>query len=169
MITVNEDKSIYLTRGDVGAFSVTADINGEGYTFQPGEIIRFNVFEKKNCEKVVIYKTVPVLEASEEVQIVLTESETRIGETISKPTDYWYEIELVDINGKVQTIVGYDEDGAKILRLFPEAKAEKAPIIPEDVPIIDSELDVTSHRPIENQAVARAIIELRELIKNNTE
>lgn len=43
-------------------------------------------------------------------------SEMKIGEMANKPIEYWYEIELNDD----ETIIGYDEDGAKKLILYPE-------------------------------------------------
>jgi len=43
----------------------------------------------------------------------------KIGDVINKPTDYWYEIEI-NPETKPQTIIGYDENGEKILKLYPE-------------------------------------------------
>lgn len=122
MIVVNEDKSIYITRGDDVAFEVGAQSNDVAVIFAVGDKIRFTVTEKKNCGKVVLDKNVPVNAETEFVTIRLTDEETKIGEVISKPVDYWYDIELIDRNGNIYTIVGYDEDGAKIFRLFPEGE-----------------------------------------------
>lgn len=123
MFKVNEDSSIYVTRGDSGAFGVAAVFDGGDYEFQPGDVLRLNVFEKKNCDNVVLQKDFTVTEATTEVEIYLEGHETRIGDTINKPTDYWYEIELNPLT-KPQTIVGYDDDGAKIFKLFPEGKEQ---------------------------------------------
>ena len=121
MFVVNEDNSIYITRGDVAFMSVVAEENGAAYKFQPGDVIRIKVFEKKGCSCVVLQRDFPVQEETESVDIFLTEQDTKIGEVINKPKDYWYEVELnPDVN--VQTIIGYDEDGAKLFRLFPEGK-----------------------------------------------
>ena len=119
MFVVNEDMSIYLTRGDVAAFSLTADNNGESYEFQPGDVVRLTVYGRKDAENVLLQKDFPVLEATTSVQIFLAEADTRLGDVISKPTDYWYEFEL-NPDTFPQTIIGYDEDGAKIFRLYPE-------------------------------------------------
>ena len=119
MFKINEDKSIYLTRGDHVSFTLTANDNGEAHTFRQGDLVRFKVFEKKECENVFLQKDFRVNADTATVQISLTGDETKIGEEINKPTDYWYEIEL---NPDIQpeTIIGYDEDGAKIFKLFPE-------------------------------------------------
>lgn len=37
--------------------------------------------------------------------------------------DYWYEVEL-NPETEAQTIIGYDEDGPKIFRLYPEGDDE---------------------------------------------
>lgn len=101
------------------AFSVTADDNGTPYTFKPGDIVTMKIYGKKNAEDVVLKRDFPVFEASEKVSILLEKEDTKIGEVISKPKDYWYEVVLND-ETMPQTIIGYDEDGAKIFKLFPE-------------------------------------------------
>lgn len=119
MFKINEDMSIYLTRGDAVSITLNAQDNGENYTFRAGDLVRFKVFEKKACHCVVLQKDVHVENNVEAVTIALTAEDTKIGEEISKPTDYWYEVEL---NPEIQpqTIIGYDEDGAKVFRLYPE-------------------------------------------------
>jgi hypothetical protein len=161
MFTLNDDLSIYATRGDTVFFSVTADDDGKPYVFQAGDVVRIKVYGKKDAENVVLVKDFPVTEATESVEILLTEDDTKIGEVISKHKDYWYEVELNPFNHP-QTIIGYDEDGAKVFRLFPEGDdiPPYEPIKPEDIPIVDDELDMTSTRPVENQAIARAIVRL---------
>jgi hypothetical protein len=161
MFVVNEDLSIYATRGDIVFFSVTAEDNGEPYTFQAGDVVRVKVYGKKDAESVVLQKDFPVTEDKMSVDIFLGEEDTKIGKVISKPTDYWYEVEL-NPEDNPRTIIGYDEDGAKVFKLFPEGDdVEKYQPTEEDIPFVDDELDMTSHRPIENQAVARAIIGLK--------
>lgn len=160
MFTVNEDNSIYATRGDIVFFGVTAEDKGQSYTFQPGDVVRIKIYGKKDAENVVLQKDFPVTEATESVEIFLTEADTKIGEVISKATDYWYEVELNPYNNP-QTIIGYDEDGAKIFKLFPEGDD-----IPEYVPTeeeigtVDTELNMVSTRPVQNQAIARAVTSL---------
>ena len=126
MFVINEDKSIYVTRGDAVWFGVSAtdNISGEKYMFQPGDIVRLKVTAKKDCENVVLLKAFPVAAETEIVKIIVDGSKTKFGDAISKPTDYWYEVEVEDSNGIVQTIIGYDDDGAKIFKLYPEAEGE---------------------------------------------
>jgi len=150
MYTLNEDLSIYATRGDVVAFAVSAENDGAVYTFAPGDVLRMKIFGKKACENVVLQKDFPVEESCEQVAILLTEEDTKIGEVISKAADYWYEIELNPFTNP-QTIIGYDEDGPKIFRLFPEgADVESDLPEEEDIPFVDQELDAASPRPVAN-------------------
>ena len=119
MYSINEDLSIHVTRGDIVAFRVTADHFGENYVFKAGEIVRMKVFEKKGCDCVVLQKDFVIESDTEDVTILLTSMDTKIGGVIHKPKDYWYEVELNPLTN-AQTIIGYDEDGAKIFRLYPE-------------------------------------------------
>ena len=119
MFTIGEDKSMSITRGDAVLFNVGATICGEEYIFRTGDVVRFKVFEKKNCESVVLKKDVEVTGDTPTVEIALTGEETKIGGIINKPVDYWYEVEL-NPDTYPQTVIGYDEDGAKVFKIFPE-------------------------------------------------
>lgn len=89
------------------------------HTFNVGDIVRFKVFKKKDCGCIEIQKDVEVTGAVTNLDIELTKDDTKIGGLISKPVDYWYEIEL-NPDTEPQTVIGYDDDGEKIFRLFPE-------------------------------------------------
>lgn len=119
MFVINEDMTIYCTRGDAVVFSVSANNGGTSYTFREGDVVRFKVFGKKDCADVVLQKDVVVTEETGAVEIALDSDETDFGGIISKPTDYWYEVEL-NPETYPQTIIGYDDNGAKVFRLFPE-------------------------------------------------
>lgn len=121
MFKINEDLSIYLTRGDVACFYVGLEMDGKDYTFRQGEVIRLNVFEKKSCDCVVLQKDFYAEEEKKRVEVLLSKKDTTIGDHISKPKDYWYEV-ILNPGEYEETVIGYDEDGAKVLRLFPEGK-----------------------------------------------
>lgn len=116
MFAIDTDKTISITRGDVCEFTAPVE-----YDFQSGDVVRFKVFRKKACEDVVLCEDFRIESATKSVTITLTEENTRIGGVISKPTVYWYEIEL-NPETNPQTILGYDEDGAKIFMLYPEGR-----------------------------------------------
>ena len=110
---INENKSIEINRGDAGTIRLT---NKTG-NFEINDKFKFSIVEKKNYNNVVFQKEYTVQEQSETFDIVLTNEDTKIGDIISKPTTYWYEIEY---NGE-QTLIGYDDNGAKEFILYPEA------------------------------------------------
>lgn len=113
MFKIDSEKNIHITRGDRGTIKLTAK-NG---TFSINDKVKISVVEKNDYNKVLLQKEYTVTEAGEDFSITLTESDTRIGEVISKPVTYWYEIEY---NGN-QTPISYDEDKAKQFILYPEA------------------------------------------------
>ena len=163
MFILNDDKSIYVTRGDIVVMSVGAKdrVDGTPYTFKPGDLVRIKVSKKKKCNDVVLEKDFPVTDHTQEVQIYLSGEDTKFGDVINKPTDFWYEVELNPLSNP-QTIIGYDEDGAKIFKLFPEgADKEVEEYVPDEEEILsrfmDDELDLSSTHPVENQVIARAI------------
>jgi len=124
MFRINSDQSIYLTRGDTAEVIVTAQSNTGTYMFGTGEVLRITVTEKKNCGKVVLQKDFAVAADTESVSIFLDSEETKFGEVISKPKEYWYEIELnPETNPK--TIIGYDNVGPKVLTLLPEGSMQE--------------------------------------------
>lgn len=124
MYVVNDDLSIYCTRGDYCHIPVQ-------HQFQPGDKVRFKAFRKKDCNTVVIQRDFTVETAADTFVIPLTGADTKIGEVISKPVDYWYEVEL-NPETNPQTIIGYDDEGAKVFTLFPEGKDVDA----EDIEVV---------------------------------
>lgn len=162
MFVINDDQSIYVTRGDALSFQVAAEKNGVAYTFVPGDILRLKVSSRKDCKCVVLSKDFSVAASSATVDISLTGQETKIGDIVSKPTDYWYEVEL-NPDTYPQTIIGYDEDGAKVFRLFPEARDMTGEDLEEkDIPWVDTEMSGTSTRPVQNRVITAEINKLRE-------
>lgn len=121
MYKIDAKYNIEVTRGDVLPLSISAKgKDGADYVFQTGDVIRIKVMERKKCNCVVLSKDVTIEEETTIVDIDLTSEETKIGTLISKPVDYWYEVEL-NPDTRCQTIIGYTrDDGAKIFTLLPE-------------------------------------------------
>jgi hypothetical protein len=119
MFKIDTNKNIYLTRGDVATIFVTAkNGNGSDYTFKNGDVLRLNVFKKADAHTMVLKKDVLVEEETLTVSIALTSQDTKIGELISKPIDYWYEI-VLNPETAPQTIIGYLENPT-VFKLLPE-------------------------------------------------
>lgn len=122
MIKIDEEKTIHLTRGDSATIVVTAqNDDGSNYEFQKGDTLRLKVMSKKKVEEIVLTKDIIIDFNKESVEIELTSDETRIGDYINKPITYWYEVELNPDNNST-TIIGYDENGPKQFKLYPEGK-----------------------------------------------
>ena len=122
MIKIDEEKTIHLTRGDTVTIVVTAqNDDGSNYEFQKGDTLRLKVMSKKKVEEIVLTKDIVIDSNKESVEIELTSDETRIGDYINKPITYWYEVELNPDNNST-TIIGYDENGPKQFKLYPEGK-----------------------------------------------
>lgn len=110
---INEDKSIEINRGDAGTIVL---INKSG-NFNVGDVFKLSIVQEKHYKNVLFQKEYTVSEESDTFDIPLTSEDTKFGDIISRATTYWYEIEY---NGN-QTIIGYDEKGAKKFILYPEA------------------------------------------------
>lgn len=109
-----EDLTLHVTRGDVCEFPVM-------HMFTPGDVVRIKVTRKKDCNTVMMQRDFVAETGTDTFMIYLDSEYTKFGEVISKPTDYWYEIEL-NPDTNPETIIGYDESGAKVFRLYPEGK-----------------------------------------------
>lgn len=123
MATIFDKKgNIEHTRGDILSLEITTtNDDGSDYIFKVGDIVRFSIYKQDDCSCVVLQKDVVVDEATKEVVIELTKEDTKIGELISEPVVYSYEVEL-NPDTKPQTIIGYTlKDGAKLFTLTPEA------------------------------------------------
>lgn len=120
MFVIKDDLSIHITRGDVATIMVSAVLNdGSTHTFAPTDVVRLTVVEKGDYNAVCIQKDAVATENTPEIAINLTKEDTKLGGIINKPCDYWYEIEL-NPDTEPQTIVGHDDSGPKIFKLYPE-------------------------------------------------
>ena len=123
--------SVYLTRGDACLLPIYCkNSKGESYIFRNGETLRFRVFRKRQCKEVVLVKDITVFEDTDRVELYLSPNETRFTETINSPVEFWYEVELNHGTTAAQTIVGYDRNGPKILRIYPEGFDEEDEFLP---------------------------------------
>lgn len=113
-----EGYTMKLNRGDCLRFTLKLkNEDGSFYTFQNTDKIIFSVYNKnKMNEKALLIKEVDAVSGTDSIEINCTSEDTTIGEMMNKPVEYWYEVEL---NGEY-TVIGYDDDGAKILMLYPE-------------------------------------------------
>ena len=114
MYKIDSDKNIHVTRGNRATIRLKAK-NDE--TFKVDDVIKFSIVERKDYDNVIFQKRFVCSQESSTFDITLTSEDLKIGDIISKPVKYWYEIEY---NGVV-TPIGYDDIGAKLFVLYPEA------------------------------------------------
>ena len=70
-------KQIQINRGDSTTLKINAkDSNGDPYTFNVGEKVKFSLTERKNEDNVIFSKTIDVLEEGEYVNISLSSEDT---------------------------------------------------------------------------------------------
>lgn len=138
MIKIEEDQTtIHLTRGDttMGEFNKLVFycpyIDGETgeekeYEFTPDDKISFVVFEKKGYTKSEVLrkeftlKEIGYTEPTTRPEIPLNEKETKMFPLLNKKKTYWYDLVLND----TATIIGYDDEGAKKINVYPEAEED---------------------------------------------
>ena len=119
----SDGSTLHLTRGDRGTMKVKVKNakTGEYYTFPAGSYVSFVVKDKDGYTLAdVLRKRVLVTSDTDEVEITLTDSDTKIGDMINKRKKYWYN---VVVNDDI-TIMGSDDNGEKILILYPEVGEE---------------------------------------------
>ena len=135
MIAIDSDNTtLHITRGDATgtkynrlAFQFPilniATEQEELYEFQPEDKISFVVFEQKGYTKEeILRKDFTISELGYNVptttpELILTSEDTKIFPLLDKGKTYWYDLVLNDNT----TMLGYDDEGAKQLIIYPEA------------------------------------------------
>lgn len=128
MFIIDEDgTTLKVTRGQSGTITFGAlTPEGEPYTFQVGDVLRLNVTKVNKENSVVMSIDTIIQEETTEATISITSFDSKIGTVINKPTDYWYDIELNPDSAIAQMLLGYDDEGPKIFKLYPESIKEDA-------------------------------------------
>lgn len=117
--------TIHINRGNICRFDFEiSKPDGSVYEFKPGDIIRFVVCSRNKPDDIKIQKNFIINEQQNNCLIELESSDTKIDGVINKPLDYWYEI-ILNPDTKPQTVLGYDKDGPKIFKLYPETSSEE--------------------------------------------
>lgn len=128
MAIIDSNFNIETNRGSMLTLNIKTQNKTDGtpYIFKLGDVIRFRIMEKGKCENVVLQKDVQVSEEGENVPLTIPSEEMKIGSIISKPVEYWYEVELNPDTSSAVTILGYTKaGGARILTLTPEGGDKK--------------------------------------------
>lgn len=116
-IIVDENETIHINRGDKLLLEYSIDNGDTNYVFNEGDYITFAIYGsgKMNEFPFVFEKFIPTA-GSDIVNIEIPSEKMKFGDYINKPKTYWYEIQL----NNEETTTGYDKNGAKELKLYPE-------------------------------------------------
>lgn len=130
-----EETTIHLTRGDAtqDKYNKLAFIfpifnfetkQEENYKFQPDDKITFVVINKKGYTKEEILRKEYTLrdigytEETEIAELPLSEEDTKKFPLSDKAQTFWYDLILNDTT----TMLGFDNEGAKRMIVYPEAE-----------------------------------------------
>ena len=127
MFIIDEDNTtIKMTRGQSGFITFSAlTPEGDLYTFKRDDIIRLNITKEGRENMIVMSIDTRIEDDTNEASIFIASSNSTIGPVINKPVNYWYDIELNPDTSLAQMLLGYDDNGPKIFRLYPESVKEE--------------------------------------------
>lgn len=103
---------LHITRGDGGVLT----LQWEGHTFQSGQTVDVNIYRENGMDSapIMTWTTGELSSDLEEVTIDVYGTDTQLDSPITEPVKYWWEA----VCGE-NTFIGYDENGPKILNLYP--------------------------------------------------
>ncbi len=118
-----EPTIIKCNRGNKGSITVRKKNKntGEFEKFNAGDKVVLSVKQNFAEEEPAIRKIIEVTEETDSVTFSLSKDDTTIGELISEPVTYQYDIAINDDN----TILGYDDDGPKKFIVYPEGSNDQ--------------------------------------------
>lgn len=115
-IDAKDNNHLYITRGDTLIFDLQiCDYNNEIYEFGKNDVITFAIYKNLKKPAEVLENFYPE-EGSDTVRIIIDSEDMKIGDLISAPRTYYYEITLNDVS----TVQGYSNKKKSILTLLPE-------------------------------------------------
>ena len=110
--------TISINRGNSLTFEYKIKNGDEYYVFINNDAVTFSIYNAYCMdESALVTKTFYPSFGDTSVTISLTSDEMKIGDMNNLPIDYWYEITLND-----ETVTGYDDNGPKIITIYPEGK-----------------------------------------------
>ena len=113
------NKTFHVSRGDSG----TINLKLKNTTFRPEDDVVFKIYEVQGLDAAPIIDVhASVEEESDTVNISLSSEDTTFGDPGNEIVDYWYEIAV----NESRTIMGFDESGAKIFKLYPTGEPAPA-------------------------------------------
>lgn len=115
--------TLLVTRGDKGMVTVKKKISEGVYEpFCKGDIVSFSIKNNFGDNEPILRKKITIQENTDTAVFEFSKEDTTIGDLISSPVKYQYDIAINDD----LTILGYDDKtGPKYFKLFPEGSNDK--------------------------------------------
>lgn len=120
-----EGTTIKAYRGSSGYIRVSkTDDEGNIEQFAANDVVTLSVKNNFGESDPILRKQVTVQSACDYVDITISSSETKsMSELISEPVEFEYDI---NVNGEENTtIIGHDDSGAKIWKLYPSGSVDE--------------------------------------------
>ena len=122
MITIDNNKNIGITRGDNASFNLKVkQADNTYYQFKTSDRVYFTVKKNYADSTPIIRKTITFSEETDTCTISLVASDTNFGSLIGGERKYVYDISI----NEIETVVGYDQDGAKYFIIYPEVSNDE--------------------------------------------
>lgn len=119
-----EGTTIKVFRGDSGHFDISkTDSEGNIEQFKQGDKVILSVKENFGEKNVLLRKTIPVNEDCDKVEFPISEEESiSLTDLISEPMDFEYDVKVKGVESS--TIIGHDDSGAKIFKVYPTGSVD---------------------------------------------
>lgn len=116
MMRIDNDNNIYITSGDKATIDIQIPLDDGFYEFQTTDILYFTVKKQYSDTQPVLRKILTFSEPTTTATFYLTSSDTNLSSLSNLPVQYVYDVSI----NEDQTIIGYDENGAKCFVVYPE-------------------------------------------------
>lgn len=116
--------TIKVFRGDSGHFDISkTDSDGNIEQFKQGDKVILSVKENFGENNVLLRKTITVKNDCDKVEFPITSEESiSLSSLISEPIEYEYDIKVEGTEHS--TIIGHDDSGAKIFKVYPTGSVD---------------------------------------------
>ena len=119
MLTI-DNKEISLSKGDKGVIQFDMTQDGEPVILDGTDKITMAIYEEENLDKDPLKVIEAEINLDENIaEIPINEATTDFVPEDNMPFNYWYQIEWA---GNV--VIGYDKEGPKTFRVYPQGKGE---------------------------------------------
>ena len=115
-----DNKEISLSKGDRGVIQFDITQDGEPVILELSDKITMSIYSEENLDKEPLQVLNAEINVDDNIaEIPIIETSTDFVPEDNMPFNYWYQIEWND-----NVMIGYDKEGPKIFRVYPQGKGE---------------------------------------------